>query len=189
MRSRPLGVVQRQEAADVDEPVLLGAHGAAVAVARTSRARSRSTDLFGVAGLALLDEPAVLGEAAGVEEQRHAVALAHLAHRAHVGHRDRLAAARVVGDRDHHQRDARAALGEQPVELGRVEVALERVQRVRVQALVDHQVEPPRRPGARRWRAWCRSGCCSAPRRRPSGRSRTAGSRPCAPGASGSRAR
>ena len=54
-----------------------------------------------------LDEPGVLGEAAGVEEQRDAVPVADVAHRAQVLEADRLAAAGVVGDGDHHQRDAR----------------------------------------------------------------------------------
>src|SRR5258708_2033744 len=98
----PLGVVEREESADVHEPVLLGAHGAAVA-GREHLARDLGHRPAGVAGLALLDEPAVLGEAAGVEDERHAMALAHLAHRADVGHRDRLAAPGVVGDsEDHH---------------------------------------------------------------------------------------
>ena len=63
--------------------------------------------------LALADEPGVLGEAARVEEQRLAVAVAERADRAQVGQRHGLAAAAVVRDRDHHARDVVAALAQQ----------------------------------------------------------------------------
>ena len=73
---------------------------ASEAISRTMSGIGRSR----LARLAQLDEPGVLGEAAGVEEQRHAVAVAHRAHGAQVLQRDRLAAARVVGDRHEHDR-------------------------------------------------------------------------------------
>ena len=62
---------------------------ASAAISRTMS----GTDRIGVAVLALLDEPRVLGEAAGVEEERQVVSVAHLAHRAQVGEAHRLAAA------------------------------------------------------------------------------------------------
>ena len=81
--------------------------------ARTSRARSRAACGRAVPGLALLDEPRVLGEAAGVEEERLAVAVAERADAAQVLQRHRLAAAGVVRDRHHHQRHAVAARARQ----------------------------------------------------------------------------
>ena len=70
-------------------------------------------DLLGslcvVAFFAQLDEVGVLGEAAGVEVERNAVLPANRADGASVLHRDRLAAAGVVGDGEHDQRNAFAA--------------------------------------------------------------------------------
>jgi hypothetical protein len=95
-----------------------------------------------VAGFALVDEPGVLGESAGVEEQRHAVLVAQRPHAAQVLERDGLAAAGVVGDRDEDDRDHLAAVfAEECLERVEVHVALERVQRRRVAALGDHQVD------------------------------------------------
>ena len=65
-------VVQGQEAADVDQGVLLGAHGAAVGVAE-ELARDLLDAPVLLPGLAPLDEPGVLGEAGAVQEERHAV--------------------------------------------------------------------------------------------------------------------
>ena len=65
-------VVHGQEAADVGQAVLLGAHRAAVGEGG-HLAHDVGDRPVGLPGLALLDEPGVLGEAAGVEEQRHAV--------------------------------------------------------------------------------------------------------------------
>src|SRR5437899_5058612 len=48
--------------------------------------------------LPLHHEPAVLGEAGGVEEQRDAVLVTERPRRPHILHRHRLATARVVGD-------------------------------------------------------------------------------------------
>ena len=60
----------------------------------------------------------------------------------HVGERDRLAAARVVGDRDHDQRDVLGAvLGERLTQPRDVHVALERVVGLHVGQLGAGQVE------------------------------------------------
>jgi hypothetical protein len=102
---------------------------------------------IGVAVLALLDEPGVLGEAAGVEEERQAVSVADLAHGAQVRQRHRLAAPGVVRDRHEHDRHVlAAALADQRVERVDVHVALERVDRRRLTALGDDAVD---RLGAR----------------------------------------
>ena len=78
--------------------------------------------------LALLDEPGVLGEAAGVEEERLAVAIAQRAHAAQVLQRHRLAAAGVVRDGHHHERHAVAvALAAARSSAVEIDVALERM--------------------------------------------------------------
>jgi hypothetical protein len=64
--------------------------------------------LVGVGGLALLDEPGVLSKAAGVEVERDAVTFADGSYGFGVFHGDGLAAAGVVGDGEHDQRDALA---------------------------------------------------------------------------------
>ena len=123
--------------------------------------------LLGVAGFAQLDEVRVLGQAAGVEVERGVVLGADLGDLAHVGQRYRLPATRVVGDGEHDERDAvSAVLGERLTQARDVHVALEGVVRVHVGELGRGEVERDARRGTRRWRAWCRSGCCWA-RRRP----------------------
>ena len=68
-------VAHREPAADVGEAVLLGAHRHAVGEGR-HLAHDVGDRTVGLARLAGLDEPRVLGEPAGVEEERHAVAVA-----------------------------------------------------------------------------------------------------------------
>ena len=82
-----------------------------------------------VAGLAQLDEVGVFGEAAGVEVERNADAARQTALTGvDVGHRDRLAAAGVVGDGQHDERNALASDAcDQALERGDVHVALERM--------------------------------------------------------------
>ena len=83
------------------------------------RATAISRTMSGIARSACpasrsLDEPGVLGEPAGVEEERHAVAVADRPDAAQVVERDRLAAAGVVGDGDEDARARRrAALGQE----------------------------------------------------------------------------
>ena len=135
-----LVVLQRQPAADVAHRVLLGGHGHAVGAGR--HVLDDADDVpVGLAGLALLDEPGVLGEPAGVEEQRLAVAVRDLGHRADVVERDRLPATGVVGDGEHDDRHVVAPLGEQGLEPVDVQVALERVDQRGVVALGDDQVD------------------------------------------------
>ena len=119
-----LVVVEREPAADVAHRVLLGRHRHAVGE------RGHLADDVGdaageVAGLAALDEVGVLGEAAGVEEQRDAVEVAQRAHAAQVLQRHRLAAAGVVGDGHEDHRDVLG--GEHELERVEVHVALERM--------------------------------------------------------------
>ena len=108
-------------------------------------AHDRAHGLVGLARLALLDEVGVLGEAAGVEVHRRVVLGADVGDLAQVRERDGLAAARVVGDGHHDQRDALGAVlverGAQPVD---VHVALERVVAVHVGELGARQVERER---------------------------------------------
>ena len=95
-----------------------------------------------VARLAQLDEPGVLGEAAGVEVERDAVPLADGADLAGVFHGDRLAAAGVVGDGEHHQRNALAAdARDELFQRGDVHVAFERMQERGLAAFGDDQID------------------------------------------------
>ena len=135
----PLVIVECQEAADVGHAVLFGAHGAAVGEGKHLLG-DRERRLLGVARFALLDEPGVLGVTAGVEEERHAVGPAHVAHGADIGQADRLAAAGVVRDRHHYERNALADVRDGALERLDVHVAFERVQRVRLPALRHGQV-------------------------------------------------
>jgi hypothetical protein len=71
---------------------------------KISAAMSR-TVAVALPGLALLDEPGVLGEAAGVEDERHGRACSRAEARM-FSRLDGLAAAGVVRDGDHDERDA-----------------------------------------------------------------------------------
>ena len=118
-------VVGAEQAADVGEGVLLGGEGAAVGE-REHLLRDLFRRPIGVAGLALADEPGVLGEAAGVQVERESVAGTDGFDGLDVGHRDGLAAAGVVGDGEHDQRDVRGAFArDQCFQRGDVHVALE----------------------------------------------------------------
>ena len=106
-RLQQLLVAAGQEAADVGQAVLLGAHGAAVGVAE-DLAHDLGDRAVGLPRLALLDEPGVLGEAAGVDVEGDAELAAELGDGLDVGQRDRLAAAGVVGQGEHAERDVLA---------------------------------------------------------------------------------
>ena len=94
-----------------------------------------------VALLALLDEEGVLHHPRGVEEDLDAARLAPRSKLADVGHRHRLAAGHVHRARERHVRDLRRAdLGDEALQLGEVDVALERRQGLRVVGLVDDHV-------------------------------------------------
>jgi hypothetical protein len=117
-------VVEREEAADVHEAVLLGRHGAAVGEFKRLPGDGGG-GAVGLAGLALLDEPGVFGEAAGIENEWDGVRLAQGRGGVDVGEADRLAAAGVVRDGDHHERDAAPVLRQAAFERDEVDVALE----------------------------------------------------------------
>ena len=143
----PVLEVHRQPTADVRQAVFLGAHRAAVRV-REHFADDLDDRDVRVAVFALLDEPGVLGEAAGVDEQWNAVAVADLARGADVFHRNRLPAARVIGHGQHAQWNVvHAMLFDEALQLGDIHVALERVLRGGVPTLVDHQVNGGRALG------------------------------------------
>ena len=133
-------VVEREPAADVREPILLRRHGHPVGQRGHLADDVRDRAVF-LAGLTELDEPGVLGESAGVEEEGHAVAITGGAHGAQVLERDGLPAAGVVRDRDEHDGNIVATLREQPLERLHVHVALERVLVRGVAALRDHEVD------------------------------------------------
>ncbi len=94
-----------------------------------------------LAFLAFVDEPSVLGETAGIEEQGEPVAIAHLTHGPEVGERHRLPPTGVVGHGDEHGRHVLGpALANEGVEGGDVHVALEGVDEARLAPLGDNQV-------------------------------------------------
>ena len=135
-----LRVAHREPPADVGEAVLLGTHGHAVGE-RGDLAHDVGDLALGLARLTLADEPRVLREATGVEEERPVVLVADRAHSAQVLERDRLSSPGVVGDGHEDDRDVVTAIGEQRVEATQVHVPLEGVEVRRVQALGDDQVE------------------------------------------------
>src|SRR5438445_5486020 len=74
----PVCVVHPEKAADVDQPILLRAHRAAVREAEHLAGDGRRA-LVLIAGLPQLDEVRVLGEPAGVQEERDTMAMAQRA--------------------------------------------------------------------------------------------------------------
>ena len=99
-----------------------------------SRAISRGVAVR-LARLPDLDEVRVLGEAAGVEEERLPVPVAERADAAEVLERHRLPAARVVRHGHHHERDAVARrCSSSASQRLQVDVALERVDQRRARA-------------------------------------------------------
>ncbi len=134
-------VAHGEPAADVGQAVLLGAHRHAVGE-RRHLPHDVGDVALGLAGLALADEPGVLGEAAGVEEQRH--------------RRRRSQSARtprrfssetgwpppeLLVTVTNTTGMSAAALRQQRVEALEVHVPLERVEGGRVEALGDHEVD------------------------------------------------
>jgi hypothetical protein len=110
------------------------------ASAAMSRTMSRTPDP--PARLAFADEPGVLGEPAGVEEERLAVTVSQTSrHAAQVLQAHRLPAAGVVRHGDITRGTSSAALLEQRLESVQVHVALERVLELRDAALGDDEVD------------------------------------------------
>ena len=94
-----------------------------------------------MAGLAQLDEVRILGEPAGIQEERNAVTTAQRAGLPEVLHRDRLPAAGVVRHREHAERHlARLGVLEQRLQLIEIYVALERMAGLRLLALWNDEV-------------------------------------------------
>ena len=158
-----LVVVQRQPAADVRQRRPSWRSSSSRRRATPSRARCPRTSRSPGPSSRSPDEPGVLGEAARVEEERDAVC----------GRRPRARPRTFASETGwpppelfvivtKHDRDASAPRSaSSALERVDVHVPLERVQRAGSRALGDRQVDrlAPRWP--RRWRGWCRSGCCS----------------------------
>ena len=132
-------VVDREPAADVDERILLRAHPGAVGV-RAELMEDFGDALARVALLPLLDEPGVLDHPCRVEKEPDPVPVAKLGQGLDVRHRDRLATRHVDGAGERDVSDLLGALlRDQRLELAEVDVALERMQALRVVGLVtDH---------------------------------------------------
>jgi len=134
-------VVQCKHAADRDEVVLLrGEHGA---VGERRDAADQLGELeVPAAGFAILDEQRVLRNARRIEDQRHAVTRREVAYSLEVSERERLAARHVQAGLDTHERHALGRGREDVVERLEVDVALERVERLRIARLADRDVDP-----------------------------------------------
>ncbi len=142
----PRVVIEGQPAANVDQRVLLGAHRHAVRV-RKHLPDDLLDRTVAVPVLALFDEVGVFREATGVEDERHAVCVTQGLRAADVGHRDRLSAAGVVGHREHDHRHSVSFRVQQRLQPIEINVAFERVLRVRNVPCLNDQVD---RLGARR---------------------------------------
>ncbi len=135
-------IVGAEEAADVCHAIFLRRHGAAVAVAEHLLRNLLGSFRF-VSRFAQLDEVGIFGEAAGVEVERNAVLAAHLHCTARdVFHGNGLAAAGVVGDGQHDQRNAFAAhFGDQVLERLHVHVAFEGMLQAGLTPLGDDEID------------------------------------------------
>ena len=131
-------------------PILANASFLAEKVQPSAKREHLLGDAFrgpiGVARLALVDEPGVFGEAAGVQIEREChAARSHALDRLDVGHGDRLPAAGVIGDGEHDQRNAcRAFGGDQGFQRAHVHVALEIQARLRVGGFGNGQIHGAR---------------------------------------------
>ncbi len=136
----PVFLVGGDEAAHVDQAVLLGAHGHAVGVGE-HLFHYLADALVGVAFLAGLDEVGVLDEAGGVHVDGHAVAVAELAGLADVLHADGLSADGVVGNGEHHEGHVALVLNEHFLKQFEADVAFEGQLQLGVLGLGDGYVD------------------------------------------------
>jgi hypothetical protein len=91
---------------------------------------------------AKLDEPCILSKAASVKVERDAVALADRAHGANIFHRDGLAAAGVIGDGQHDQRNPLPAHAlDERFKRGHIHVAFERMLQGRLPAFRNDKID------------------------------------------------
>ena len=113
------------QAADVYQTVLLGAHGGGLTVGEHLPGDLADV-LVGVAGLTGLDEPGVLSQAGRVDDHGDVVGLGELADGFDVGHGHGLAAVVVAGDGDNDHGDGvGAVLVQDLLHLVQINVALE----------------------------------------------------------------
>ena len=136
----PVLAVGGYEAAHVHYAVFLCAHRHAVGQCK-HLPRYLLYRLVLVALLARLYEVSVLGEARRVEYHGLAVLVGHCSHSPQVLHRYGLPAGRVVGYGHDDERYAVGVLLQGALQLGRVNVALERYFELRLLGLVDGAVE------------------------------------------------
>ena len=136
----PVLLVGGDEAAHVDQAVLLGAHGHAVGIAEHLLA-DLGEGLVLVAFLAGLDEVGVLDEAGAVDVDGHTVFVAEFAGLADVLHADGLSADGVVGDGKNHEGHIALVLLQHLLQLGEVDIAFERHLELGVVSLLDGHVD------------------------------------------------
>ena len=118
-------VARDDQAADIDQAILLGAHGSSLAVGE-HLAGDLLDVLILIAGLTMLDEPGVFSQAGTVDHNGDVVCFCELADSADVGHGDGLTAIVVAGDGNDDNRDRICAvLIQDLLDLAQVNVALE----------------------------------------------------------------
>src|ERR1039458_2706695 len=118
-------VIHRQKAADVDQRILLGAHGAAVRVGAEFLDDGGDGAVLAT-GLAVLDEVCVLHHARGVQNHANSTLVGQFADRLHVGQRNRLATGQVYRGGDADVGNARGAIGlDDLLQFVQVHIALE----------------------------------------------------------------
>jgi hypothetical protein len=136
-----LVIANGDEAADVGNRVFLRAHQDRVRLGEELM-HDLAERTAGPALFPLADEPGVLGEARDVHDELLAVAVCERRYLTNVGERHRLATARVVRDREHHDRDPLAVRPVQQLpESVHVHIAFERSLDVRIERFGHRQVE------------------------------------------------
>src|SRR6476620_5186670 len=94
----PFFIIEAEKSADVHEAVLLGGHGATVALTEQLLSDVQNgTVRIGL--LPFLDEEAIFGKTTGIEEERNTIPIQERAGLSDVRDRDRLPAPAVVRDR------------------------------------------------------------------------------------------
>src|SRR5262249_36927054 len=93
-----------------------------------------------LAGLAALDQECVFSEAAGIQEERDTMTVAHRAYLADVRQAHRLAAPAVVRHGQHTNRNmSSAVVFDKLFELCRIQITFERMAASRIDALIDNE--------------------------------------------------
>jgi len=119
-------VTEAEHATHVAETILLGAHSEDIAVAEHLAGNlTEGSTVAAVRLLELLDEPSVLSETSGIEQNGDTSLVSELVDGTEIGHADRLTGSGVVGDGDKDEGDVLSVLGEHGLKLCEIDIALE----------------------------------------------------------------